>query len=284
MLLLSAVHRIYHQQFRRWFGIMAPASLLGGIILLLADQRVRAIFNGIPGNGLAIHFLDIFAAGAIRFGGFFLSWLLGAFALAAVATAVNELDHEDEGASWRRDSYQRARERFGSILLIAVTSFAAFLLGVVAFGFVEAAAYKILGHSRFLHYSYALSLTVYVCVASLVSWLGASIPLTLAGDTAWIALKRSVELSSGYEGALLLLVIESVVGSLFAWYLVVHGLSYLLPPVLIYSSWYGWVLNIVAVLASAATEPPLFIGFALLANSDRLQTPNVVTVAQVSDF
>lgn len=37
-LLLRSVHKIYHQQFRRWFGIMAPTSLLAAIILVLADQ------------------------------------------------------------------------------------------------------------------------------------------------------------------------------------------------------------------------------------------------------
>ena len=56
-------------------------------------------------------------------------------------------------------------------------------------------------------------------------------PLIVRGDTnIRTALERSVELSNGYEGALFLLVIESVAGSLMAWYIVVHGLLWVLPP------------------------------------------------------
>ena len=97
-LLLRSVHKIYHQQFRRWFGIMAPTSLLAAIILVLADQGVKAIMRAIPPQETFFHSRDIVVAVAIRIGGFLLSWLLGAFALAAIATAVNDLDAEHEGA------------------------------------------------------------------------------------------------------------------------------------------------------------------------------------------
>ena len=67
-------------------------------------------------------------------------------------------------------------------------------------------------------------------VASIVSWLGATIPIILGGNTTvWAALKRSVESSSGYEGALFLLVVESLVGSYLAWYATFHGLRMLVP-------------------------------------------------------
>lgn len=269
-LFVRSVHRIYHEQFRRWFGIMAPTTLIAGIILVLADQGVMAIMRAIAPHEFFRHYMDIWEAVAIRIGGFFLSWLLGAFALAAIATAVNNLDAEHEGATWSRDSYQRAREHLGSVVALAAITFFAFAIGAVALGFVETAVARRFGGR--VGYNYAFVLVGYVAVASIVAWLGAAIPLILRGDTKIrTALKRSVELSNGYEGALFLLVVESVAGSFIAWYVVVHGLPWLLPPILTYSSWCVWILNLVGVLASAAVEPPLFIGFSLLANPERFE-------------
>jgi hypothetical protein len=99
-----------------------------------------------------------------------------------------------------------------------------------------------------------------------------AIPLILAGGVgAWGALKKSVKLSNGYEGFLFLLVVESVVGSYFAWYAVHFGLPFLLPAQLRYTAWYGWVIYLAAVLASAAVQPPMFIGFSLLASDESAQ-------------
>jgi hypothetical protein len=61
------------------------------------------------------------------------------------------------------------------------------------------------------------------------------------------------------------LVIQSVVGSYLAWYAVLYGLALVVPPYLRRTDWYGWGVALVAVLAAAAVEPPLFIGFSLLA-------------------
>jgi hypothetical protein len=268
-LLLRRVHEIYHDQFRLWFGIRAPTSVSAGTILVLADQRIRAIFGSIPRGEIGSHFTDVLAAGAIRFGGFFLSWLFGTFALAAIATIVGELEVENDGENWSRDSYQRAREHMEAIFAIAVVTFCLFLLGIVGLGFVESAAIRAFGRASFLPYSYAFGVISYLLIASVVGWLGASIPLVLTGTRVSAALKRSMELSGGYEGALFFLVTESVAGSFIAWYVVVHGLPLILPSSLTYSVWYVWILNLVGVLASASVEPPLFIGFSLLAAPER---------------
>ena len=251
---------------------MAPTSILAAIVLVLADQRIKAISRAIPRGEFASHYFDVFLMSSIRFGGFFLSWIFGAFALAAIATIVSELDAGNEADNWSRDSYQRAREHLGSIIAIAIITFCSFLLGLFGLGFVETAAFRIFGRARFLPYSYTFWLVGYVVIATVVSWLGASIPLILRGDTKIVAtLKRSVELSGGYEGALLFLVVESLVGSVMVWYTVVHGLPLLLPSIWTYTSWYVWVLNLVGVLASASVEAPLFIGFALLADPKRFK-------------
>ena len=268
--LLRSVHTIYKEQFWRWFGIMAPTSLLGGLILGLVDWRVREMFRSIPPGGFLFHLADFAGAVALRVGGFFLTWLLGCFALAAVATTVNHLA-EDDGDSWRHDSYERARQHIGALFLAALITFIALLLGLGAMNFVEFTADRIVGFTRVFRFSFVISIGSYVIVASMVSWWGVSVPLILQGNTRlWAALKKSVELSNGYEGALFLLVVETVLGSLVVWYAIVHGLPLLLPAPLTYSAWYVWLLNAIGILASAAIEPPLFIGLSLLVDPERL--------------
>jgi len=141
--------------------------------------------------------------------------------------------------------------------------------------FVSLATGRIVGWRRLAPYNNAISVVEVVVVASVVTWLGASIPLILKNQVrVWTALKESVKLTSGYEGALFLLVVESLLGGLVAWYLVVHGLRWLFPEQLTYTWWYGYVVNMVGVLASAAVDPPLFIGFSLLADPERLRAPS----------
>jgi hypothetical protein len=265
-LLLKNVYTLYGSQFRRWFAITAPTSLLASAVLLIADQRIRSIYESIPRGEIQFHWDKIAQAFILRFGGFFVDWLLGCFILAAIATAVNGLDVNGGNEVWRRDSYQRAREHFGALFLTALLTFCAFLAGMVAVGVVVAAVIRVVGWSHFSRFNMSASLIGYVVVASIVSWFGMAIPLILSGDIrVWAALKRSMRLSNGYEVFLLLLVVESVVGSYAAWYAIHYGLMFLFPAQLQYTAWFGWIVYGVAILASAAVQPPMFIGFSLLA-------------------
>jgi hypothetical protein len=212
------------------------------------------------------------AAMAVRFGSYFISWLLGCFALAGIATVVNNLDGEDIDSVWRHDSHQRAREHFGGLVLAALFTFCSFGAGIAVEEFVISSVIRLVGWSHFARFNYGVSFACVVVVASIVCWLGISIPLIVTGNIgAWAALKKSVELSNGYEGALFWLVVQSGVGSLVAGYATYYGLKLLFPIDLQYTLWYGWLVYIVAVLAGAAVEPPLFIGFSLLANPDQLK-------------
>jgi hypothetical protein len=94
-LLLKNVYTLYRNEFPCWFGITAPTSLLAAAVLWTADQRIKAIYRRIPLFEMKHHFAEIAGAMILRFGSFFLSWLLGCFALAAIATVVNRLDDED---------------------------------------------------------------------------------------------------------------------------------------------------------------------------------------------
>jgi hypothetical protein len=266
--LLKHVYSVYGNQFRRWFAITAPTSLLASVVLLMADQRIRAIYGSIPRGEIQYHWSEIAESYVLRFGSFFISWFLGCFALAAIATVVNGLD-DDSSEAWRSDSYQKARENFGSLFLAALLTFCAFLTGMAVAGFVEFAVIRVIGWAHFSRLNLGATLVGYVVVAGVVSWFGMAIPLILSGDIgAWTGLKRSIRLSDGYEFFLFLLVVESVAGSYVAWYAVHYGLSFLFPVQLRYTAWYGWLVYFVSILASAAVQPPMFIGFSLLAATD----------------
>jgi hypothetical protein len=274
--LLQQVHVLYRSQFWTWFAIMMPTTLLADVVVLWADRHAAAILRAVPFLEISNHWDKVVEATALRFGSFFAAWFLGCFALASIASAVNGLEEEGEGAAWIPDRHQRAREHLGAIFAVALITFCLFLAGIAISGFVQTAAVRVVGWRSFSRFSFAVGVISVVTVASLLSWLGASIPLLLRGNTRlWAALKRSVELSSGYEGALLLLVMQSVAGTFVAGYGTFYALHALIPSQLRYAPWYGWVVNLVAILASAAVEPPLFIGLSLLADPDVLSAPSL---------
>ncbi len=269
-LLLRDVYSIYTGQFRRWFLITAPTSLLASVVLLMADRRIRAIYQSIPRGEIQFRWIEIGEASVLRSGSFFISWVLGCFALAAIATAVNRLDVNDNNDVWVRDSYQRARERFGPLLLAACFTFGLFLAGMAVVISVELALLFKVAAAHRLQFGYYAGLIGYAIVAGIESWFGMAIPFLLAENVGvWAALKKSMKLSNGYEGFLFLLVVESLAGSYVAWYAVHYGLSFLFPVQLRYTAWYGWFVYFVSILASAAVQPPMFIGFSLLAGNER---------------
>ena len=187
--LLTKVFILYQQQFPRWFGITAPTSLMAAIVFVIADRQIREIFNGISPHQMTSHLADLVVAFALRFGGFFIAWLLGAFALGAIATVANKLDaHDDE--VWRHDSHQLTREHFGAVILIALFTFCMFLLGAAVVLMVTLAMGKVIGRAHFYRFNFAFSLAGIVIVAGIISWFGMAIPLILRGNIGtWAALK-----------------------------------------------------------------------------------------------
>jgi hypothetical protein len=190
-LLLKNVYTLYRERFNHWFGITAPTSLLAAAVLWMADQRIKAIYRSIPQGEARHHFGEIAVAGALRFGSFFLSWLLGCFALAAIATVVIGLDADDSDAVWIHDRHQRAREHFGKLVLAAFFTFCTFVAGMAAAGIVVTAATRVIGWSRFSRFNYGAALASYVLVASIISWCGMAIPLVLRGNAkVWASLTQ----------------------------------------------------------------------------------------------
>jgi hypothetical protein len=268
-LLLKEVYSVYASQFRRWFAITAPTSVLASIILLMADREIREIYSSFPITQISFHTLEVAETLTLRYGSFFFSWFLGCFALAAIATVANGLNKVEEDRAWISDSFQRAREHFGGLFLTAILTFSIFLAGIAGFGFILFALIRVVGWARFSRFNYGASFIGMVAVATIVSWFGMAIPLIIAEDIgARAALKKSLKISNGYESFLSLLVAESLVGSYVAWYAVHYGLAFLFPLQFRYTAWYGWLAYFVTILASAAVQPPMFIGFSLLAGAE----------------
>jgi hypothetical protein len=275
-LLLKKTYSLYRGKFGRWFAITAPTSFMAAAVLWMANQQVTTILRTTPRGETHYHFGEVVATVALRAGGYFVSWLIGCFALAAVATVVSGLDGDETDSVWQHDSHQRAREHFAALALAALFTSCAFLAGIFVAAIVEFAAGRLVGRPHFSRFAHSVTLIGSVVVASIVGWLGAAIPLIVRGNTTvWGALKKSVELSSGYEGALFLLVVESFAGSYFAWYATYHGVRFLIPDSLRYTEWCGWALYGVALLAAAAVEPPIFIGFSLLADPEQLNASSL---------
>jgi hypothetical protein len=248
--------------------IALPPSLLAAVVLAKADVHIQAIFASIPRGEIPHAWGKLAEAGLVRYGSFFVSWLLGCMVLAAIATVVNGLDDSNE--VWIKDSYQRARERPGALLVVALFTFCLLLAGLAGVGLIGIAVVRVVGWAHFARFDFFTALVGYAVVAGIVSWFGMAIPLILTGErNVWHALKKSVKLSNGYEGFLFLLVVESMAGPYVTWYAVRYGFALLLPVQFQYTQWYGWLVYFALIVASAAVEPPMFIGFALLAATDR---------------
>ncbi len=261
---------MYRSQFSRWFAITAPTSLVAAFVLYFAGEQIKVIFSGIPRGSIQDYYGEILEASILRFGAFFLSWLLGCFALGAIATEVSGLGRKDDESVWKNDSHQVTREHFGSLTLIALITFSALLVGIGVAQMLEFAAARAVGWSRFAPFFYVTTLVGMLVAATNASWLGLAIPLILRGNIGvWAALRRSVELSNGYEGALFLLLVESLSGPYLAWYGLHYALTILVPAALRYNGWYGWAVYVASILTSAALDPPLFLGFSLLADPDQ---------------
>lgn len=262
--LFGKVQRIYVQQFREWFAITAPTSVVAAMILVLADQKIRAIFQTGHRFSEIYNPTTLVETGLLRFGSFFFAWFLGCFALAAIATVVSRLDGEDEDAPLR-DSHQRAREHLGAIFKTAIATFVALLIAMAMLEFAVLTIAKVAGYGRFSRYTYPLSLLGMLLVAGIVSRLGMAIPLVVRGNIrVWTALNESLKIGERHKGFLYLLLIQSLVGSYVGWY-AVHYVLMLVPDAVKLSAWYGWGVLVVSALASAAVQPPMFIGFSVLA-------------------
>jgi hypothetical protein len=265
--LLQTVHHLYGKHFGRWFAITAPASVLASIVFLLCNDKATAILNSLPrGVEMLNHPWEMAESALLRLCGFFYSWLMACFVLGAIATVFKNVQSEYPEQAWIGDSYEAARENLRSLFTVAALTFAAAWAGTIAASLVGAAAGILGGPKHYLATAYIAGGAGYVLLLGALSWFGMAIPLVLwDGLAGGAALKRSVRLSDGHEAYLLLLTLESVAASYLTFLAVRYMAATLLTWYPLNWEWTSWLVTSIAILASAAVEPPMFIGFSLLA-------------------
>jgi hypothetical protein len=64
-LLLKDVYKAYTAEFRRWFAITAPTSLLASVALWMADRKINEIFRSFPITQISHHLLEVAEVGAL---------------------------------------------------------------------------------------------------------------------------------------------------------------------------------------------------------------------------
>lgn len=272
-ILLHRVYKLYAQSYWRWFRITAPASLTAAFALLLTSQKANELFRMLPQGPAVVHHIpELLEQTLIRFGGFFFAWLTGCLALGAIATILHSQDAEED-LSGLSDSFVRVRQLMLPVSVVATLTFALFIVGIGAGSVAGFAAGKIAGPKYFYRAVFYSSELFYFLELAVLSWFGPSIPLIIRDRIgAWRALKGSLRLSDGYEGFLFLLTVESVVGTYLANFVVRYAAGVVesrLPD-----SWLEvmpWIVYFSVALASAAVQPPMFIGFSLLADNEFLE-------------
>ncbi len=199
---------------------------------------------------------------AFRVGGFFVAWFLSCFALAAVATVVGRLNREEEGA-WDGEVYERARARVWRLLSGAALTFLSLVMGLAVTMSIELALFFALRKGSLFRFNYFVTLIVVVLVTSAMSWQGLMFPMLVWDDVGpWRAMRRSYALAAGYRAHLASLVSESLLASYLAGLAVYYVFGFVAQRLAI--DWAGWLIFVAAILAAAAAEAPMFIGFSTL--------------------
>jgi hypothetical protein len=180
---------------------------------------------------------------------------------------VSDLGSDNEESAWSGDGYQRARERLGSLILVALVTFVSFLLGMAIVLALDIVLMRTVDRAYLRGASYWGALFGYLVVASVLSRFGAAIPLLIREPvSAWHALNMSVRLTRGHSGYLIVLAVESVAGSFLASLAIRYGFELLRLPSIFGTQWYLWIYYFVVALASASVQPPMYIDFSLLGN------------------
>lgn len=75
--LLRRTYQLYRTNFRTWLAITAPASILATAVVIMADDKVRAISYAVSPRDYVDGWREMLEAFLIRYGAYFLAWLSG---------------------------------------------------------------------------------------------------------------------------------------------------------------------------------------------------------------
>ena len=181
-----------------------PPVVFSSLAILATNNQFHAMLAHLPrGRELSFHFQEILAASAVRLSGFLVSWIVNVFGFAAVSVAVERVLRGERPSA--EECYAPARERAGSIVVLAL----------ILLGFVTLAAFGagIIGYAAFrLSQSMMnpLSWLVLIAGSTVAATYALAVPAILfEGLSIRAALRRSDFLTGSSFGQLFALVAES---------------------------------------------------------------------------
>ncbi len=264
---LQDVLTTYHAHFWLFVKFVVPAAIFGYSAVIFFGGKAQDILSSLPhGPEMSRHWMEIFAAGFLRFGGFLVSWVVYCFAFAGTCVAVSEIERRVAPSS--EQALQAVRERFLPFLRISLVLFLllllAMLFAVIAGVILLGAAWKLLGWQPTGAVWQIVFLLIGLPFLLALSRFGLALPAVVlderrVSDSLFLADR----LTSGKLPALLGLLCESVIGS----YLAAVGPFWIAGWLLqgrALPAWGPWALWVVAWFGGVLLQPTLFIGLALL--------------------
>lgn len=266
--LLHKVYCIYRDHHIKFATITIPAALFASFAITLSRLEGRYLSSKLTWNvEILQHPWELAQIFGVATLGFFLVWFFGCFAFAATASTVQSLAPESIENLDISDGYSRARDCVRPIFVFAVLTFlmlgAAYYLSIwlaprVAGKMPSAQT----GHAAFFVVIYG---TCLLAIAFVTRYSLAIPKIVDRGGSAWRAMLSTAPMTDGYDGYLLLLVAESVLGTYLAQIVVFLTVQKVLQRTgMIDTAWSGWILILAVALGSALVQPPMFIGFSLL--------------------
>jgi hypothetical protein len=262
---LRSTSATYQENLGLFVRILSPAVLLGYIAVFVTSAKSQEMIRELVATQRLDDYGTLVAAGMVRQGGMFVSWLLYSFAFVATCAAVRTLNAGETPSA--DAAYAQARERIGAMLLIAILLFLLAIFAAVVAIFVG----NFFPRIRALNASNWIFYTIMV-----LGWTGVA-KLSLAFPAAVldrVSLKQafflSDELTAGRNLILFVLLLETLGGSYLA-----HQIPYVMSEWIwgtgIWPDWVSYATLACAILGGALVQPNLFVSLARLYEDRRIE-------------
>ncbi len=252
---LTRSYGLYAERFWIYFRMaLLPATIafvIRYLVLLIADQLSGRGWLGFKWTLVTLSFAE---QG--------LYWVTSAFFFAAVA--ANVLSNDEDDPLPFSDAYSKARERLGSVAVVALI---VCVLFIVARGLARFAIFEIFQKVRS---PWAIQMIAFalptLLIAGLLSRVGLAIPELISDPKISVsaAIRSSVRRTEGWELFFMAFLAKSALLGYSAYWLGNLALDWLWGHGTLNETTYPWVERLIYITIAAVVESPLFIAFSVL--------------------